>query len=110
VLFSQIGEDWVGQWEIVDVLAEALAAAGELETGVRLYAAVSRHREARGEETPRVLRVIREQRRSRLDHALTSREFASAAAEGRRLTMQEAIDEALTAARSIAPRTDKPSR
>jgi hypothetical protein len=100
-------ENYLGKWDTVDVLAAVLAAAGELEMGVRLYAAVSRHREARSEATPRVLRSVREQTHDRLERALTSPDFAAAAAEGRRLNLHEAIAAALTAARRLAPSADE---
>jgi predicted ATPase/class 3 adenylate cyclase len=106
--FSERGKDWVGKWDTVDVLAAVLGAGGELETGVRLYAAVSRQRETRGEQTPRVLQSVREQTHGRLEDALTSPEYAAAAAEGRRMNLHEAITTALTAARGIAPRAGSP--
>ena len=106
--FSERGEDWVGKWDTVDVMAAILATGGELETGVRLYAAVTRHRETRGEQTPRVLQNVREQTHRRLEDALTSPEYAAAAADGRRMNLHEAISTALTAARRISPRAGSP--
>jgi hypothetical protein len=87
-------------------LAAVLANAGELETGVRLYAAVSRHWERRGEEVSRLLRRVREQTHGELERALRSPDYAAAAAEGRRMNLQEAVTAAVTAARHIAPRAN----
>jgi predicted ATPase/class 3 adenylate cyclase len=101
VPLSDLGEDWVDKWDVVDVLAAALASAGELELGVRLYSAVSRHRERRGEEIPRLLRRVRERTHASLEHALALPDFADVAAEGRRMTLQEAVAAALTAAQRI---------
>jgi hypothetical protein len=100
--FSELGDDWVGQWDSVDVLAAILATEGELETGVRVYSAVSRHRETRGEGAPRLLRRVREQTHGSLERALASPDFAATAAEGRRLSLREAISLALTASHRIA--------
>jgi predicted ATPase/class 3 adenylate cyclase len=97
-----LAEDWVDKWDVVAVLAATLAAAGELETGVRLYAAVTRQRERRGEESPRLLWRTWERTHGLLDRALASGEFAAAAADGRRLTLQEAVDLALTTAHAVA--------
>lgn len=103
---SDLAEDWVDKWDVVDVLAAVLASAGELQTGVRLYAAVSRHWERRGEEVSRLLRRVREQTHGELERALRSPDYAAAAAEGRRLNLQEAVTAAVTAARQIAPRAN----
>jgi predicted ATPase/class 3 adenylate cyclase len=103
---SDLAEDWVDKWDVVDVLAAVLANAGELETGVRLYAAVSRHWERRGEEVSRLLRRVREQTHGELERALRSPDYAAAAAEGRRMNLQEAVTAAVTAARHIAPRAN----
>jgi predicted ATPase/class 3 adenylate cyclase len=99
---SELGEDWVDKWDVVDVLAAVLASADELKMGVRLHAAVTQHRERRGEATPRLFRRVRKQTHGRLERALTSAEFADAAAEGRRMSLQEALDAALTSARRVA--------
>jgi tetratricopeptide (TPR) repeat protein len=101
---SELDEDWVDKWDVVDVFAAALASAGELETGVRLYAAVTRHRERRGEESQRLLWRVRKQTHRGLERALASSEFAEAAAEGRRMSLQEAVSLALTSAHRVAPR------
>jgi hypothetical protein len=94
-----LAEDWVDKWDVVGVLAAALAAAGELETGIRLYAAVERYRERRGEESPPpLLRLTRERTHGVLERGLAAPEFAEAAVEGRRLTLQEAVALALTTA------------
>jgi predicted ATPase/class 3 adenylate cyclase len=103
---SDLADDWVDKWDVVDVLAAVLASAGELETGVRLYAAVSRHWERRGEEVSRLLLRVREQTHGELERALRTPDYAAAAAEGRRLNLQEAVTAAVTAARQIAPRAD----
>jgi predicted ATPase len=103
VPLSELDEEWVDKWDVVDVFAAALAQAGELETGVRLYAAVGRHRERRGEESPRLLWRVREKTHRPLEHALASPDFAEVAAEGRRMSLQEAIGLALTAAHRVAP-------
>jgi predicted ATPase/class 3 adenylate cyclase len=100
---SDLAEDWVDKWDVVDVFAAALAQAGDLETGVRLYAAVSRHRERRGEESPRLLWRVRKKTHGPLEHALAAPDFAEVAAEGRRLRLQEAVGLALTAAHRVAP-------
>jgi ATP/maltotriose-dependent transcriptional regulator MalT len=103
---SDLAEDWVDKWDVVDVFAAALAQAGELETGVRLYAAVTRHRERRGEESPRLLWRVRKQTHGALERGLASAEFADAAAEGRRMGLQEAVSLALESANRLAPRGD----
>jgi hypothetical protein len=103
VPLSELDEEWVDKWDVVDVFAAALAQAGDLETGVRLYAAVGRHRERRGEESPRLLWRVREKTHRPLEHALASPDFAEVAAEGRRMSLQEAIGLALTAAHRVAP-------
>jgi predicted ATPase/class 3 adenylate cyclase len=101
VPLSALGEDWPDKWDVVDVLSAVLAAAGEVETGVRLQAAVIQHRERRGEETPRLFGRVRKQTHGHLERALASPEFADAAAEGRRLSLREALDAALTSARRV---------
>lgn len=80
------------------MLAAGLAASGELKTGVRLYSAACRNREARGEKTPWVLVRLREQTHGPLEQALTLPEFALEAEEGRHLNLRQATAIALRAA------------
>jgi predicted ATPase/class 3 adenylate cyclase len=110
VPLSDLGEDWVDKWDVVDVLAAALASAGEVELGVRLYSAVSRYRERRGEEIPRLLRRVRERTHASLERALALPDFADVAAEGRRMSLQEAVTAALTAAQRIGAPVEEPLR
>jgi predicted ATPase/class 3 adenylate cyclase len=107
---SEFDEDWVDKWDVVDVFAAALAQAGELETGVRLHAAVIRHLERRGEESPRLLGRVREETHGELERALVSPHFADAAAEGRRMSLQEAVRLALAAAHDVASRREGAAR
>ena len=100
--FSEIGEDYAGQWDSVDVLAAALAHAGDVETAVRLDAAVGRHRETRGEQVPWVLASVREKTHGGIERALAEPELAAAAAQGRSMSLREAIATALSAANRIA--------
>jgi predicted ATPase len=100
--FSEIGEDYAGRWDSVDVLAAVLAHAGDLETAVRLAAAVRRHRETRGEQIPWVLASVREETHGGIERALLEPDLAAAAAEGRGLSLREAIATALSAASRIA--------
>jgi predicted ATPase/class 3 adenylate cyclase len=58
-----LAADWVDKWDVVAVFAAALATIGELESGVRLYAAVTRQYERRGEESPRLLWRTRQRTR-----------------------------------------------
>jgi predicted ATPase/DNA-binding SARP family transcriptional activator len=104
--FSQVSEDYGGKWDSIDVLAAALARTGGLATGVRLYAAVNRYREMRGEKIPWALRTVREQTHSQLEQALAEPEFAAEAEEGRRMTLSEATTAALRAARSVPSQVD----
>ncbi len=106
------GSEYALNWEALDVLAAALAGAGELDTGVRVYSTVSQRREARGEmaRTSMFLRTVREQTHGRLEEALDLPEFATAVAEGRRLNVDEAIAIALTAAHRIVPATHTQQR
>jgi hypothetical protein len=107
---SELDERWVDKWDTVDVLAALLAQAGELETAVRLYAAVNRYRERRGEEISRLLQRVRERTHGTLERASAMPEFADAAAEGRRLNLAEAVAAALDAARGIVRPRDEPLR
>ena len=95
---------------MVDVFAAVLARAGELETGVRLHAAVTCHLERRGEERPRLLWRVREETYGELERALVSPDFADAAAEGRRMSLEEAVRLALAAARDVTSRLERAAR
>jgi hypothetical protein len=108
--FSEIGEDYAGRWDSVDVLAATLAHAGDVQTAVRLDAAVSRHRETRGEQIPWVLASVREQTHGGIERALIDPDLAAAADEGRRMSLREAIGTALSAASRLAsPPRERPA-
>ena len=98
----QIGatyKDHILNWDALDVLAAALARADELDAAIRVYAAVSHRREARGvARSSGIMGAVREQTHGRLEEALESPEFAGAVADGRRLNVDEAIAIALAAA------------
>jgi len=108
-LQAEYGEDYPDKWPTLEVLAAALAAAGEHETAIRVYAALGHWRETRGQELwlmHRRLGSLDEQLFGWLDRAFASPEFAAPAAAGRRLDLPEATRTALDAARRIARRSD----
>jgi predicted ATPase/DNA-binding SARP family transcriptional activator len=98
-------------WGALRASARALAGTNELETAVRLHAAFFAWREARGQEYlsliyPSFLRELREYEPAALRAATTDPEFARIAAEGRRMTLDEAIDCAREALARVAPRPE----
>ena len=98
-----------GIWWALGVSARALSGTNELEAAVRLQAAFLAWREARGQEyllSPSSLRELREYQPAALLAATTDPEFARIAAEGRRMTLDEAIDCAREALARAAPRPE----
>jgi predicted ATPase/class 3 adenylate cyclase len=96
-------------WWTLAVSARALSGTNELEAAVRLHAAFLAWREARGQEyilAPSFLRELGEYQPAALRAATTDPEFARAAAEGRRMTLDEAIDCAREALARVAPRPE----
>jgi predicted ATPase/class 3 adenylate cyclase len=98
-------------WEALGVSARALGGTNELEAAVRLHAAFVAWREARGHGYlsflyPPIFREHREYQPAALRSATTDPGFARAAAEGRRMTLDEAIDCAREALARVAPRPE----
>ena len=100
--FSEFGRSYPGRWDSVDVFAAALARAGDLATGVRLYAAVTQHREIRGEKIPWGLRSVREQTHGRLEQAFGQPEFSVEVEAGRKLSLDEAVAAAVRAGKRLS--------
>lgn len=76
---------------------------------MRLHAAFLAWREARGQEYllyPSFARELREYQPAALRAATADPEFARVAAEGRRMTLDEAIDCAREALARVAPRPE----
>jgi hypothetical protein len=98
-------------WEALGVSARALGGTNELEAAMRLHAAFLAWREARGQESlsptyASFSRELREYQPAALRAATTDPEFARVAAEGRRMTLDEAIDCAREALARVAPRPE----
>ena len=98
-------------WQALGVSARALGGTNELEAAVRLHAAFVAWREARGQESmspfyPSFFRELREYQPAALRAATMDPEFARVAAEGRRMTLEEAIDCAREALPRAAPRAE----
>jgi predicted ATPase/class 3 adenylate cyclase len=94
-------------WEALGGSARALAGTSELEAAVRLHAALVAWREAHEYQSslyPSFIRELAEYQPPALRAATTDPEFARVAAEGRRLTLDEAIDCAREALARVAPR------
>jgi predicted ATPase/DNA-binding SARP family transcriptional activator len=101
----------VGQGRQLDVWwalggsARALSGTNELEAAVRLHGAFHAWREARGQENlllPSFSRQLAEYQPAALRAATTDPEFARVAAQGRRMTLDEAIDCAREALARVA--------
>ncbi len=106
---------WQGRqleiWEALGVSARALGGTNELEAAVRLHAAFLAWREARGPVyvspvQTSLFRELREYQPAALRAATSDPEFARVAAEGRRMTLDEAIDCAREALARVAPRPE----
>jgi hypothetical protein len=96
-------------WAALRVSARALGGTNELEAAVRLHAAFLAWREARGQEYPlypSIFRELAEYQPPALRAATADPEFARVAAEGRRMTLAEAIDCAREALARVAPRPE----
>jgi predicted ATPase/class 3 adenylate cyclase len=96
-------------WEALGVSARALGGTNELEAAVRVHAAFVAWREARGHKYhfyTSFSRELREYQPAALRAATTDPEFARVAAEGRRMTLDEAIDCAREALARVAPRPE----
>jgi hypothetical protein len=96
-------------WEALGASARALGGTNELEAAVRLHAAFLAWREARGQEYPlypSFARELREYQPTALRAATSDPQFARVAAEGRRMTLDEAIDCAREALAHVAPRPE----
>jgi predicted ATPase/class 3 adenylate cyclase len=96
-------------WEVLGDSARALGGTNELEAAVRLHAAVVAWREAHENQSsvfPSFIRELREYQPAALRAATTDPEFAPVAAEGRRMTLDEAIDCAGEALARVAPRLE----
>jgi predicted ATPase len=96
-------------WAALAGSARALGGTNELEAAVRLHAAFVAWREARGQEYllyPSFSRELREYQPAALRAATTDPAFARVAAEGRRMTLDEAIDCAREALARVAPRPE----
>jgi predicted ATPase/DNA-binding SARP family transcriptional activator len=97
-------------WEALGGSARALGGTSELEAAVRLHAAFVAWREAHEYQSsvyPSFIRELREYQPAALRAATTDPEFAHVAAEGRRMTLDEAIDCAREALARVA-RLDQP--
>jgi predicted ATPase/class 3 adenylate cyclase len=100
-----------GIWEALDVSARALGGTNELEAAVRVRAAFLAWREARGRGSlspaySSFSRELREYQPATLLAATSDPGFARVAAEGRRMTLDEAIDCAREALARVAPRPE----
>jgi tetratricopeptide (TPR) repeat protein len=102
----------LGIWEALGVSARALGGTNELDAAVRLHAAFFAWREARGEQgslspffITSFFRELREYQPAALRAATTDPEFARVAAEGRRMT----LDEAIACAREALARAARPA-
>ena len=97
-------------WDTLGISARALGGTNELEAAVRLHAAVVAWREARGHVVlpfqTSFFRELREYQPAALRAATSDPEFARVAAEGRRMTLDEAIDCAREALARVAPRPE----
>jgi hypothetical protein len=96
-------------WEVLGGSARALCGTSELEAAVRLYAALVAWREAHEYQSsvyPSFIRELREYQPAALRAATTDPELARVAAEGRRMTLDEAIDCAREALARVAPRPE----
>jgi predicted ATPase/class 3 adenylate cyclase len=94
-------------WGALRFSARALAGTNELEAAVRLHAAFVTTWEARGYKYPlypSFARELAEYQPPALRAATTDPEFARIAAEGRQMTLDEAIDCAREALARVAPR------
>jgi tetratricopeptide (TPR) repeat protein len=93
-------------WGALRNSARALAGTNELEAAVRLHAAQRAWWEGRGHKYPlypSFFRELAEYQPAALGAATTDPEFARIAAEGRRMTLDEAIDCAREALARVAP-------
>jgi tetratricopeptide (TPR) repeat protein len=96
-------------WGALGASARALSGTNELEAAVRLHAAQVAWWEGRGHKYPlypSFFRELREYQPTALRAATTDPEFARVAAEGRRMTLEEAIDCAREALARVAPRPE----
>jgi tetratricopeptide (TPR) repeat protein len=96
-------------WAALGASARALAGTNELEAAVRLHAAQVAWWEGRGHKYPlypSFFRELREYQPPALRAATSDPEFARVAAEGRRMTFDEAIDCAREALARVAPRPE----
>jgi tetratricopeptide (TPR) repeat protein len=96
-------------WEVLGDSARALGGTNELEAAVRLHAAVVAWREAHENQSsvfPSFIRELREYQPAALRAATSDPDFARVAAEGRRMTLDEAIDCAGEALARVAPRPE----
>jgi hypothetical protein len=94
-------------WAALRFSARALGGTSELEAAVRLHAAFVATWEARGYKYPlypSFARELAEYQPPALRAATTDPEFARVAADGRRMTLEEAIDCAREALARVAPR------
>jgi tetratricopeptide (TPR) repeat protein len=98
-------------WGALGRSARALAGTNELEAAVRLHAARATWLEPRARGSlspfyPSFFRELSEYQPAALRAATTDPEFARIAAEGRRMTLDEAIDCAREALARVAPRAE----
>jgi predicted ATPase/DNA-binding SARP family transcriptional activator len=96
-------------WWVLGGSARALSGTNELEAAVRLHGAFHAWREARGQENlllPSFSRQLVEYQPATLRAATTDPELARVAAEGRQMTLEEAIECAREALARAAPRPE----
>jgi predicted ATPase/class 3 adenylate cyclase len=97
-------------WWALGSSARALSGTNELEAAVRLHGAFLAWREARGQENlllPSFSREVAEYEPAALRAATSDPEFARVAAEGRQMTLDDAIDCAREALARVAPRPNE---
>jgi hypothetical protein len=85
-------------WFALDTLAPILAAAGEMDTAVRVYAAGTPARETHILTFKTLLGDFRERTHGTLERAKDDPQYVAAWNEGLRLSREDAIALALTAA------------